>query len=127
MDSGELESKNNREILSRAMTAKQTDLRFALRQALGATSPPKDVTQEPFEGDPSHLRRLLRLQPGERPRPDDLYAYLNDLNYTEIPSSLFVYLLPICLEMWRNDLRGIDMSCSGAVEYFYPVLANRKV
>lgn len=52
---------------------------------------------------------------------------MENLNYTEIQSSLFVYLLPICLEMWRNDLRRIDMSCGGVVENFYPVLANRKV
>jgi len=109
------------------MTAKQADLCLALRRALGATSPPKDVSQEPFEGEPSHLRRLLRLQPGERPRADDLHAYIEDLNYTEIQSSLFVYLLPICLEMWRNDFRSIDMTWGGVVENFYPVLANRKV
>ena len=109
------------------MTADKPDLRLLLRRALWATSPPGEIVQQAHEGDPSHLRRLVRLQPGEHPRPDDLYAYMEDLNYTEIQSALFVYLLPICLEMWRNDLRGIDRSCGGVVEYFYPVLANRQV
>src|SRR5208337_3372553 len=75
----------------------------------------------------SHLHRLLRLQPGERARDGDLCAYMHDLNYTEIQSSLFVYLLPMFLEMWRNDLRGTDNSYGGLIESFYPVLANQKV
>jgi hypothetical protein len=52
---------------------------------------------------------------------------MHDLNYAEIQSSLFVYLLPMLLEMWRNDLRGTDNSYGGVLEYFYPVLADRKV
>jgi len=52
---------------------------------------------------------------------------MEDLRYTEIQTSLFVYLLPICLEMWRNDMRGVDTSCAGVVEHFYPVLADRHV
>lgn len=91
-------------------------------------SAPKEITQQAYEGDPSHLRRLVRLRPDERADGDDLFAYMEDLNYTEgIQTSLFVYLLPICLEMWRNDVRGIDNSYGGVVEHFYPVLANRKV
>lgn len=124
---GELKWDNSCDILGHIMIANQADPRLVLRRALGATSPPKDISQEPYKGDPSHLYRLLRLQPGERPRGDDLHAYMEDLNYTEIQSSLLVYLLPICLEMWRNDLRGIDRSYGGVVEYFYRVLANRKV
>ena len=52
---------------------------------------------------------------------------MEDLRYTEIQTSLFVYLLPVCLEMWRNDMRGVDTSCAGVVEHFYPVLADRHV
>jgi hypothetical protein len=90
--------------------------------------PPEEITQEVFEADPAHLRRLVRLRPNERAERDDLFEYMHALNYTEgIQTSLFVYLLPICLEMWRNDLRGIDNSYGGVIEYFWPVLANRKV
>jgi hypothetical protein len=90
--------------------------------------PPEEITQQVFEADPSHLRRLVRLGPNERAEGDDLFEYMHDLNYTEgIQTSLFVYLLPICLEMWRNDLRGIDNSYGGVIEHFWPVLANQKV
>ncbi|MGB6470429.1 MAG: hypothetical protein WBE88_06195, partial [Candidatus Acidiferrales bacterium] len=74
-----------------------------------------------------HLRRLVRLQSDERPDGRDLFAYMEDLRYTEIQSSLLVYLLPICLEVWRDDLRGVDSSYAGVVEHFYPVLADRHV
>jgi hypothetical protein len=107
------------------MTANQVDARTGLRKSLGATRPPEKVTQEPFEHNDKHLRRLVRLQSGERPDGNDLFAYMEDLRYTEIQSSLFVYLLPICLEVWRDDLRGVDSSYAGAVEHFYPVLADR--
>ena len=33
---------------------------------------------------------------------------------------LFAYLLPFCLEAWRDDLSGIA-GYGGFVEYFYPV------
>jgi len=109
------------------MTAESLDIRSALRKSLGATRPPDAITQEAFERDDRHLRRLVRLQYGERPRGDDLFSYTEDLRYTEIQTSLFVYLLPVCLEMWRNDVRGIDTSCAGVVEHLYPILADRHV
>jgi hypothetical protein len=109
------------------MTVSQPDVRTALRKTLGATRPPEKITQEPFEHNDGHLRRLVRLQAGERPDGNDLFDYMEDLRYTEIQTSLFVYLLPVCLEMWRNDMRGVDTSCAGVVEHFYPVLADRHV
>ena len=36
--------------------------------------------------------------------------------------SLFAYLLPLCLEAWRDDLRGTHCGYGGFVEHFYPVL-----
>lgn len=102
-------------------------MRTALRRALGATRPPEKITQEPFEHKDKHLRRLSGLQAGERPRGNDLFDYMEDLRYTEIQTSLFVYLLPICLEVWRNDVCRVDTSYAGVVEHFYPVLADRHV
>jgi hypothetical protein len=52
---------------------------------------------------------------------------MEDLRYTEIQSSLLHYLLPVCLEVWRDDMLGIDTSYGGVVEHFYPVLADRQV
>ena len=109
------------------MTAESLDVRSALRRSLGATRPPEAITQETFERDDLHLRRLVRLQYGERPSGDDLFSYTEDLRYTEIQTSLFVYLLPVCLELWRNDVRGIDTNCAGLVEHLYPILADRHV
>jgi len=45
---------------------------MALRRAFGGMAPPDKITQEAFEGNDAHLRRLVRLRPGEGPMPDDL-------------------------------------------------------
>ena len=47
--------------------------------------------------------------------------------YTQIEDSLFAYVLPFCLEAWRDDLRGTRTEYGGFVEQFYPVLANRRI
>ncbi len=112
--------------LQTLMPADQFYQRKNLHQALGATKPPEKITQEPFEGNDRHLRRLARLQPGEKAN-QDLWEYTQDLLYThEIQSSLFAYLLPFFLEAWRDDLRGIDGQ-GVTIEYFYTVLADRHV
>lgn len=69
-----------------------------LHRALGAT-PPQKITQEAFEHDDSHLRRLVRLKLGERAKPEDLFEYTQDLRYTEVEGPLLAYLLPFCLEV----------------------------
>jgi hypothetical protein len=109
------------------MSSKQVDVRTLLRKSFGATRPPAAVSQEAFEHNKEHLRRLIRLQSSERPDGNDLFAYMEDLRFTEIQTSLFVYLLPICLEVWRNDVRGVDTNYAGVVEHFYAVLADRHV
>jgi hypothetical protein len=106
------------------MAENQADNMTALRRAYGKAAPPEKVTQEAFEGNDRHLRRLLRLKPGERPDPQDLWEYLQDLRYTDIQSPLFAYLLPSCLQLWCEDLRGASDAYGGFVEHFYPVLAD---
>jgi len=92
------------------------------------SKPPASITQEAYEGNPKHLRRLVSLRPGERAEVEDLWEYTQDLLYTtEIQSPLFAYLLPFFLEAWREDLRGMSTEYGGFVEQFYPVLANRNV
>ena len=98
-----------------------------IRRALGSSSPPRQITQEAFEFNPQHLRRLVRLHPGERAEANDLWEYTQDLLYTEIQGSLFIYLLPFCLEAWREDLRGTGNGYGGFVEFFYLVLANKQI
>jgi hypothetical protein len=98
----------------------------ALRRALDATSPPSTITQEAFDADASHLQRLVRLKGDERAAPGDLWNYTQDLRHTAIQEELFRYLLPLCLQVWRDDLRGAA-GYGGFVEHFYPVLADRHI
>lgn len=42
-------------------------------------------------------------------------------------SSLLAYLLPFCLELWCEDLRGTSDKYGGFVEHLYPVLADRAI
>ena len=99
----------------------------ALWRALGSLNPPDKITQEAWDRDDSHLRRLVRLRPGQRAEAKDLWAYTQDLQYTEIQIPLLVYLLPFCLNAWREDLRGFSAEYGGFVEWFYSVLANCRI
>jgi hypothetical protein len=109
------------------MVLNQADRTITFRRAYGKAAPPEKVTQEAFEGNDRHLRRLLRIKPGERPDVQDLWEYLQDLRYTDIQSSLLAYLLPFCLELWCEDLRGTSDKYGGFVEHLYPVLADRAI
>lgn len=97
-----------------------------LWRKIGSMAPPEKITQEAFDRDDGHLRRLMRLRPGHRAEVSDLWDYTQDLRYTKIQGPLLAYLLPFCLEAWREDLRGID-GYGGFVENFYPVLADRRI
>lgn len=109
------------------MTTNQADNRISLQRALGTRMPPEKITQETFDHDDRHLHRLVQVGPGVRAEAIDLWAYTQDLLYTEIQGPLLAYLLPFCLEAWRDDLRGTHRGYGGFVEHFYPVLANRRV
>jgi hypothetical protein len=92
------------------------------------STPPKQTTQQPFDSSPKHLRRLVKLHPGDKAESGDLWEYTQDLLYSdEIQNSLLTYLLPFCLAAWRDDLRGTHSGYGGFVEWFYPVLANKHV
>lgn len=106
------------------MISGQSNKRVILQQAFGANKPPEIITQEAFDRDDRHLRRLARLAPDERANASDLWAYTQDLRYTKIQGPLLAYLLPFCLEAWREDLRGLDEGYGGFVEHLYPVLAD---
>src|SRR5579864_964349 len=108
------------------MTAHQDQETIALRQALGRVAP-ETVSQEVFDHNDKHLRRLVRLQPSERAEAEDLWKYIQDLRHTDIQRPLLAYLLPFCLEAWREDLFGISGEYGGFVEHFYPVLADRHI
>jgi hypothetical protein len=105
--------------------AKNED-QMSLHRALQGTALPEKITQKAFEHDDKHLRRLAQLKPGERAEAEDLWNYTQDLLHTRIQSPLLAYLLPFCLEAWRDDLKG-NYGYDGFVEHFYPVLANRRI
>ena len=84
-----------------------------LRRALGGR-PPDRVTQEAFDFDDGHLRRLIRLAPDQLAAPGDLWDYSQDLRYSgTIDRPLLMWLLPACLRAVHHELRGIDTSIHG--------------
>jgi hypothetical protein len=87
------------------MVPNQADRTLAFWRAYGKAAPPEKVTQEAFEGNDRHLRRLLRIKPDERPDLQDLCKYLQDLRHTDMQSSLLAYLLPFCRELVRGSAR----------------------
>jgi hypothetical protein len=92
------------------------------------SSPPKEITQEPFEGNPKHLKRLARLHQGDRAEAGDLWEYTQDLLYSgEIQGTLLQFLLAFCLSAWSEDLRTGRSSYGGFVEYFHLALANKQI
>jgi hypothetical protein len=109
------------------MASDKTGGVLKLRSAFPSV-PPRQIAQEPFDSGVKHLRRLARLQPGERAEAADLWNYTQDLLYSdEIQGSLLTYLLPFCLEAWRDDLTGVQGGYGGFVEYFYSALATKHV
>jgi hypothetical protein len=64
---------------------------------LGSVAPPETITQSPFDFDPAHLERLVKLHVGERASGIDLANYMDDVLYGNIQSSLLVHALPFCL------------------------------
>lgn len=94
-----------------------------LIKELGTPSAPSTITQEPFDYDASHYRRLCR--PGKKPDPLDLSSYAHDLMYQDLQSDLFLFLLPICLFAWQNDLMAShESSYAGFVEQFSAAIAK---
>lgn len=85
---------------------------------------PEKITQEAFEGNDCHLRRLARLRTGDKADVEDLREYVHDVRYTDVDAPLFRYVLPFCLHAWRDDLRGFESGYGGAIENFYPVVAD---
>jgi hypothetical protein len=100
-----------------------------LRRALGNPKPPKELTQEPYERNPGHLRRLVRGDWSKGlPKSGDLFDYVEDINFCDVVQpELFRYLLPVLLEMWRQDLMSENCDNAGTVEWFYLALARRRI
>ena len=81
------------------MALYQSDRTIAFRRAYGKAAPPEKLTQEAFEGNDRHLRRLLRIKPGERPDVQDLWEYLHSVSPSQFMSYLYV--------KWNSSERGL--------------------
>jgi len=92
---------------------------------LGSVVPPETITQSPFDFDPAHLGRLVKLHVGERASGFDLANYMDDVLYGDIQSSLLVHALPFCLRAWHEYLRDEKFECPGFAEHFYTVLERK--
>ena len=100
------------------MAADQVDSMIALRRAFGKAAPPEKVTQEAFEGNDRHLRRLLRIKPGERPDAQVVgYFRVGEIAH-EIPPAQFAvgYELESQLLLSRNH--APDMEIFERLEFF---------
>jgi hypothetical protein len=72
------------------------------------------------------LGRLSCLRPSDQPNVHDLFEYTQDLRFgSEVQHSLFVYVLPLLLELWADDLLGIRDDVGGVVEHLYAAFADR--
>lgn len=92
-------------------------------RAFGSPSIQSSITQEPFDYDASHYLRLCR--PDAKPSPFDLYSYADDLKYQEIQKDLFLFIMPICLSAWQEDLMvSHESNYAGFVEQFSAALAK---
>jgi hypothetical protein len=80
------------------------------------------ITQEPFDHDSSHYRRLCDLRGGP-PDASDLVDYALDMQYMELQPDLLRHLTPVLLASWRKDLfEGNGAGYAGFVEQFWPAL-----
>jgi hypothetical protein len=87
---------------------------------------PKSITQEPFDYDSSHYKRLCNLQ-GSQPATSDLIDYAFDMTYMEIQPELLRHLMPVLLHAWKRDLfEGDAAGFGGYVEQFWPALLKGK-
>lgn len=83
---------------------------------------PEQITQEPFDYDASHYRRLCNLR-GSHPDASDLVDYALDMQYMELQPDLLRHLTPVLLAAWRKDLfEGDAAGYGGFVEHFWPAL-----
>jgi hypothetical protein len=90
-------------------------------------APPREIQQEPLDGDPGHYARLSALDDGALPAPRDFGDYADDICYMEeVQPALFARVLPACLRVWRHDLMHDHRSdYAGSVEIFQCALARR--
>jgi hypothetical protein len=80
-------------------------LRKYCRQMFGNAQSPQQIWQREFDGNDNALRRLAS-QDWREITPHDLSRYyMHSLLYTEpLQQSLFDYLFPLCLAVWREEL-----------------------
>lgn len=91
--------------------------------SFGSPKPPVKITQEPYHNGPGYLGRLCKSQSSAT--PSDLHSYAHDLCYQDLQQDLFLYLFPLCLRAWQEDLmKSHESDYAGFVEYFSSAMAR---
>ena len=94
--------------------------------ALKSSRVPDTITQEPFDHDPGHYKRLCNLH-GSQPSNSDLIDYALDMMYMELQPELLRHLMPVLFGAWRRDLfEGDPAGFAAFVEYFWPAMLKGK-
>jgi hypothetical protein len=98
----------------------------AVAKAMKSNRAPETITQEPFDYDSGHYKRLCHLEGGQ-PSASDLIDYALDMTHMELQPELLRHLMPVLLNEWRRDLfEGQTAGLRGFVEYFEPALLRGK-
>ena len=105
--------------------AQKTNVRASIQNlkcVIKSAGAPKQITQQPFDGDPGHYRRLCDLG-GAAPSGADLVDYALDMKYMELQPELLRYLTPVLLTAWgKNLFEGSEVGYCGFAEEFWAAL-----
>ena len=97
-----------------------------IKSVIKSAGVPTQITQQPFDYDPKHYRRLCDLGDAAA-NGSDLVDYALDMQYMELQPELLRYLTPVLLTAWRKDLfEGSVAGYGGFVEQFWPALMKGK-
>jgi hypothetical protein len=98
----------------------------AVTRVIKSAGVPSQITQQPFDHDPSHYRRLCDLG-NNQPQAFDLLNYALDMRYMDLQPELLRHLTPVLLASWRKDLFDAGKAgYAGLVEQFWSALLKGK-
>ena len=73
-----------------------------LEKAFGNPKPPSEIWQEPFDYTRGHCERIVKA--GYDADPFDISEYFLDYQFMEVQRDLLIYVLPIALHSWAQNL-----------------------
>jgi hypothetical protein len=91
--------------------------------SFGSPGLPESIALESFDSKHSYLGRLCKNEPS--PAAEDLYKFALDLYYQDLQHDLFLYLFPIGLRAWQEDLvKSHESVYTGFAELFFTALTQ---